>query len=175
MATTFRKRFFASIVVVAALLEAVPTPSDASPKKVATPAPAQINAAVEPLLLQMRNDLSTAFVRVEALKKKNGELDTISRKLLEKERASMASYQQSEEDHGTALKAFYGTKVQALTTTAILNLNTKLREQVQAFRDQAINSSSANFISGNPSLGRRSAMSKEARQNLPVARKGRLG
>jgi hypothetical protein len=72
----------------------------------------------------------------------------------------MGLFQQSEEGRSTALKAFYGTKVHSLTTSAILNLSTKLRDQVQAFRDQAINSSSTSFISGDPLLGRRRAMAQ---------------
>jgi|GEM_PF-4332326 len=160
MVTTSERGLFTVLIALAATCAAVPTLSDATPKKVQTPAPAQINAAVQPLLLEMRKTLSTTFLRVESLKKRNGELDPILRKLQEQERTSMVSYQQSEEGLGSAIKAFYGTKVYSLTTSAILNLSTKLRDQVQAFRDQAINSSSAGFISGNPLLGRRRAMSQ---------------
>ncbi len=137
-----------------------PIPARATPKAAEPPLPIQIKAAVEPLLLDARKTISAAYARVESVKKKSSELAGISKALQEKERASSLSFEQSNKEHGAALTALYGAKVSGLTTTAILNLNTKLAEQVQAFREQVLNSTSPNFISGNTPSGRRGAMSQ---------------
>lgn len=152
-----------TLVAIATLLTATPFSAAAAPRKPDPNLPSQIKAAVEPLLFAARTTVSSASVRVNAVQSKTREFGAIGQALDKKARDARQAYDTAADAHGSALDGLYSAKVAGITVSAMLNLNTTLRDQVRNFRDQAINSSSTSFISGDQFRSRRSAMSQIVR------------
>lgn len=152
-----------TVLALATLLASTPFSAQAAPRKPDPTLPSQINAAVEPLLLEARKTVSNAFVRVKAVQSQSRDLTAIGQGLDRKVREARQAYDTAAKDHGSALDTLYSAKVAGITVSAVLNLNRRLKDQVQSFRDQAINSSSIGFISGDPFRSRRRAMAEIVR------------